>query len=132
LPDGAVTEERREEFERRLWWGYSKVGLRRIETQGFESALEPLFRALQFGGSDDERASETRGALVRALEGVVETSVAEIAQRGRRDRAGAMESLEKLVMLLRASTERGVRRDELTEAFARLTALREALAASSG
>ena len=29
LPGDAVADERREEFERRLWWGYTKVGLRR-------------------------------------------------------------------------------------------------------
>jgi tetratricopeptide (TPR) repeat protein len=68
LPHGAVAAERREEFERRLWWGYTKVGLRRCELRNFDAAVEPLFHALHLGGIDPDRAGETRAALVRALE----------------------------------------------------------------
>ena len=123
LPTDAVTEERREEFERRLWWGYSKVGLRRIETQSYESALEPLFRALRFGSADDERAAETRGAVVRALEGVVETSVSEVARRGGADPQVALAEIERLSELLQVAGERGVQPEELADLFAAVRGL---------
>ncbi|HYE92168.1 MAG TPA: hypothetical protein VEA38_14160, partial [Terriglobales bacterium] len=85
LPGGAVAEERREELDRRLWWGYTKVGLRRVETKKFEGALEPLFRALRLGALDEERLSESRAALVRALDGLVDARWPEIQRRGADD-----------------------------------------------
>ena len=122
LPAGAVTEERREEFERRLWWGYSKVALRRLETQSYESALEPLFRALRFGSADRERATETRGVLVRALEGVVETGTVEMGRLSGADPRLALAEVGRLSELLKTAGERGVHTDELADLF---TALRE-------
>ena len=67
-----MSEDRREEFERRLWWGYTKVGLRRIETGNFESALEPLFRALRLGGIDEERLTNIRVVQHDAVEVVAQ------------------------------------------------------------
>jgi hypothetical protein len=127
LPSGAVTEDRREEFERRLWWGYTKVGLRRIETGTFESALEPLFRALQLGGIDEDRLAETRGALSRALEGVVDDCALRIQKLGSRQIRAARAEIEKLAALLQSATERGVRIDDLGDAFAKLTHLEQRL-----
>ena len=130
LPSDAVTDERREEFERRLWWGYSKVGLRRIETESFEGALDPLFRALRFGSADDDRAAETRGALVRALEGVVEAGVPEILRLGARDARAARQALERLSEILRTASEHGVRSDELEDLFAALRDVQPRLSAA--
>jgi hypothetical protein len=127
LPSGAVTEERREEFERRLWWGYTKVGLRRIETGSFESALEPLFRALRLGGIDEERLTETRSALSLALEGVVDDTARRIQKLGAAEIRAAQAEIEKLAALLQSSTERGVRADDLGDAFAKLTHLEQRL-----
>src|SRR6266850_236158 len=39
---------RREEVDRRLWWGYNKLGNRRVEAGQHEEALEPLFHALGY------------------------------------------------------------------------------------
>jgi len=127
LPEGAVSEDRREEFERRLWWGYTKVGLRRIETGSFESALEPLFRALRFGGIDEERLSETRGALARALESVVDTTSRTIQNVGVADIRGAQAEIEKLTALLQSAAEHGLTPDELGDAVAKLTQLEQSL-----
>jgi hypothetical protein len=130
LPSGAVVEERREEFERRLWWGYTKVGLRRIETGGFEGAMEPLFCALRLGGGDEERLAETRGALVRALEGVVDAGARTIRELGARDSRAAQAEIEKLAALVQRATERGIQPDELGDAFAKLTTLEQSLSES--
>jgi hypothetical protein len=127
LPSGAVAEERREEFERRLWWGYTRVGLRRIETGSFEAALEPLFRALRLGGLDEERLIETRGALARALEGVVDDGARTIRELGVGDLRAAQNEIEKLVAHLQTSLEHGKKPDELRDAFAKVAQLERSL-----
>ena len=127
LPSAAVADERREELERRLWWGYTKVGLRRVETRKFEGALEPLFRALRLGGIDEERLGETRGALVRALDGLVDVRWAEIQKLGEEDRAAARADAEKLWTVLRSATERGIAQEDLAEAFAKVMHLGQTL-----
>ena len=117
LPHDAVTEERREEFERRLWWGYTKVGVRRLDTASFEEALEPLFAALRLAGPDEERGVETRGALARALGGAVEDGVRRVQKLAVNDPATAHIEFARLTQLLRTATERGVSREELADAF---------------
>lgn len=127
LPSDAVADERREEFERRLWWGYTKVGMRRVEVGNFDGALEPLFRALRLGGIDEERLGETRSALVRALDGVVDTRWPAIQQLGAADAGAARVEIEKLSALLRTSTERGLTSEELGDTFAKVTHLGQTL-----
>ncbi len=127
LPEGAVADERREEFERRLWWGYTKVGLRRCEVRNFDGAVEPLFHALHLGGIDPERADETRAALVRALEGAVDTRWAAIEQFGVTDGAALRSELEKLSAVLHSATERGLSQDDLAGAFAKVASLEQSL-----
>jgi len=123
LPPGAVTDERREEFDRRLWWGYTKVGVRRVEIENYEGAIDPLFRAFHLGGVDQERLAETRGVLVRALDGLVETRAPAIQQLAAEDASAARHEIAKLSALLRAATERGLTTEELGEAFAKVAAL---------
>jgi hypothetical protein len=123
LPPGAVTDERREEFDRRLWWGYTKVGARRVEIENYEGAIDPLFRAVHLGGLDHERLAETRGVLVRALDGLVETRAPAIQQLAAEDASAARHEIAKLSALLRAATERGLTTEELGETFAKVAAL---------
>jgi hypothetical protein len=127
LPSGSVEDERREEFERRLWWGYTKVGLRRVETKKFEDALEPLFRALRLGGIDEERLGETRAALVRALDGLIDAKWPAIQMLATEDVPAAQGEVERLLALLRSSNERGLSRDDLGEAFAKVLHLGQTL-----
>jgi hypothetical protein len=123
LPPGAVTDERREEFDRRLWWGYTKVGLRRVETENFEGAVEPLFHAIHLGGIDEERLAETRGVLVRALEGVVDTRGPAIQRLAVEDPSAAKEEIARLSELLRSASDRGLTAEHLGEAFAKVAQL---------
>jgi tetratricopeptide (TPR) repeat protein len=131
LPEGAVADERREEFERRLWWGYIKVGLRRVEIENFDGALEPLFRAIRLGGVDEDRLTETRSALIRALGGLVETRWPAIQQLVVEDAAGARAELEKLSAVLRSATQRGLSQDDLGDAFERIAHLEQVLSHSA-
>lgn len=123
LPPGAVTDERREEFDRRLWWGYTKVGLRRVETENFEGAVEPLFHAIHLGGIDEERLAETRGVLVRAVEGVVDTRGPAIQRLAVEDPSAAKEEIARLSELLRSASDRGLTAEHLGEAFAKVAQL---------
>jgi hypothetical protein len=131
LPNGAVGDERREELERRLWWGYTKVGLRRCEVQDFDGAIDPLFHALHLGGIDEDRLGETRAALVRALEGAVDTRWAALQQFGAVDPAALHGEIEKLAAVLRGATERGLTEDDLAGAFAKVADLDRSLAQTS-
>ncbi|PYM09349.1 MAG: hypothetical protein DMD82_00465 [Candidatus Rokuibacteriota bacterium] len=120
IPSEALTPKRREEVNRRLWWGYTKLGVRRVESGAYEDALEPLFHALQFGEVDPERQRETRTALVRALEGVTEARVESIDQllkSGKRD--AAVQEGDRLRKLLREGMEVGLSEHELTSALTR-------------
>jgi hypothetical protein len=97
----------------------------------FDGAVEPLFHALQVGGIDEERAAETRAALVRALEGAVDTRWAAIEQFGITD-AGALRSeLEKLTAVLHSAAERGLTPEDLAGAFAKVTHLEQSLSQAS-
>jgi hypothetical protein len=127
LPSGAVADDRREEFERRLWWGYTKVGLRRVDTKKFEDALEPLFRALKLGGIDEERLSETRSALVRALDGYVDAKWPALQKLGNENPARAQAEVEKLWAMLRDSIDRGINQDDLSDALAKVMHLGQTL-----
>jgi hypothetical protein len=121
-----VPDERLEEFERRLWWGYTKLGLSRIEMRRFEDALEPLFHALSLGGVDADRLGETRGALVDAIESLVDEKSRTLTARGADGIPGV--EIDKLETVLRSALERGLSEDVLGDAFAKLHALRQALA----
>jgi tetratricopeptide (TPR) repeat protein len=68
LSDEALSAKRREEVDRRLWWVYSRLGERHLNSGDFEAALEPLVRALGYDVGV-ERHDQTRSLLARALEG---------------------------------------------------------------
>ena len=125
---GPDADERREELERRLWWAYTKVGLRRLESEAFDSALDPLFRALRLGRVDADRLAETRGALVRALDGVAESTVPALLALRTTDVPAAARETARLASELQAWTAHGLTEQDLSEAHDRITRLGQALA----
>ncbi len=128
MPPETLTPKRREDVNRRLWWGYTKVGIRRVEAREFEQALEPLFHALKIGGIDPERQQETREALVRALEGVADARgalITRLAKDG--NRGAAVEEAERLKTLMRESLERGLSQQELSLALTKARRVLEGL-----
>src|SRR3989442_7879624 len=72
IPDEALPPKRREEVDQRLWWGYTRLGVRRLEAGDYEDAVDPLLRALQLPHVNPHRPSETRAAPVRALDGLAD------------------------------------------------------------
>ena len=133
IHDEALPPKRREEVDRRLWWGYNKLGLRRVEAGAFEEAIEPLLRALRLAGSAPDRQSETRGALVQAFEGWTDASalaIREVADAG--DREAAIVQSDKLWTRLRAALEEGLSERELAGAFTRVRRLFEEIGRERG
>jgi len=124
IPEEGLADKRRQELERRLWWSYTKVGLRRLDGGLYEEALAPLLHALHFGSVGPERLDETKRPLVRALESIVETRsplIQRLATDG--DRDGALVLCEKLWSFLEDAMDGGLTRDELAAALNRTQAL---------
>ena len=123
----ALPPSRREEVDRRLWWGYNKLGTRRVEAGEHEAALEPLFHALGYEVGPGRR-QETVALLVRALDGVADArtlAVRELADAG--DREAALVQCDKLWAQLRSATEMGLAQTELAAVFGKVQRLFESL-----
>ncbi len=128
LSDEALPPKRREEVDRRLWWGYSKLGERRVSAGEYEAALEPLFNALGYDVGPELR-QETRALLARALDGIAGSRVLdiqELADAG--DREAAIVRCDRLGALLRGATDKGLTPDDLDDAFVKVQRLAETLA----
>jgi hypothetical protein len=116
----ALPPKRREEVDQRLWWGYTRLGVRRVEAGQYEEAVDPLVHALRFADIGPDRQAETRATLARALEGVADLRALRIRQLnddGNRDEA--VLRTEMLRELLRRCMELGLSEDELSAAFAK-------------
>src|SRR5207245_2507869 len=96
IPEEGIAPKRRQELERRLWWGYTKLGIRRVDGGMWEEALEPLLRALNFQGVGADRQEETRGPLIRALDAIVDARsplIQRLTDEG--DRDGALRTCDQ-------------------------------------
>jgi hypothetical protein len=127
LSDDALPATRRQEVDRRLWWGYTRLAARRVEVGDHEAALEPLFHALGYDVGPGRR-QETIALLGRALDGVTDARVLaarEMADAG--DRETATVQCDALRTLLRRATEQGLTPAELAPTFSRVTRLVESL-----
>lgn len=114
IPPEAIPPKRRQELERRLWWSYTKLGIRRVEGGMFEEAVGPLMHALSFEGVGPERQEETQGPLVRALNGIVEARtslIRKLTDEG--DREAALAICDKLWTFFKNAMEHGVTKEEL-------------------
>ncbi len=108
IPSDALPSTRRDEVDQRLWWGYAELGSRRLDAGDYDEALGPLIHALRFTSIGPERQAETRGAVVRALEGIA-----------------AVRALS--IRLVKRGLELGLSEDDLLAAFARVRRLCEEL-----
>ncbi|MFQ5520812.1 MAG: hypothetical protein ACE5FK_05400 [Candidatus Methylomirabilia bacterium] len=120
IPAEALPQARRKEIGQSLWWGYTKLGLRRMESGEFESAVEPLLQALKIGPRDPERQRRTRQAVVSALEAVADRHVAVIGQlvgAGKHEAVAAQR--ERLRAMIHDALEAGLTEKELAVAVSR-------------
>jgi len=128
VDEQALSPQRREEVDRRLWWGYNKLGVRRVAAGAFEDAIDPLLRAFRLAVGAPDRQAETRAALVQAFEGWTEAcalAVREVAEQG--DGEAAIVRTDALSMRLHAALGEGLSEYELSIAFARVRELLEEL-----
>jgi tetratricopeptide (TPR) repeat protein len=128
IDEQALSPQRREEVDRRLWWGYNKLGVRRVAAGAFEDAIDPLLRAFRLAAGAPDRQAETRTALVHAFEGWTEAcalAVREVADQG--DGEAAIVRTDALSMRLHAALGEGLSEYELSGAFARVRCLLEEL-----
>jgi len=127
LSDEALSPKRREEVDRRLWWGYSKLGERRVASGEYEAALEPLFHAFGYDVGP-ERHQETRALLVRALDGVADTRALDIREQADAgDHEAAIVHCDRLWALLRSATEQGLTPADVAAASIKVQRLFESL-----
>jgi hypothetical protein len=120
VQDEVLPPKRREEVDRRLWWGYKKLGRRRAQAGEHEAAAQALGHALRFAGVGTDRQADTRAALVRALEGLVDTRarlIRELAESG--DREAALVQSDRLRSRLRDALQEGLAEEDLAGAFAK-------------
>jgi tetratricopeptide (TPR) repeat protein len=132
LNDDALSPSRREEVDRRLWWGYNRLGNRRVDAGEHEAALEPLLHALGYEVGP-ERRQETIALLVRALHGVVDTralAIRELADAG--DREAALVQCDRLWARLRGTGEQGAPEAALTAVLNKVQKLFETLGRPPG
>ena len=120
----ALAPKRREEVDQRLWWGYNKLGMRRLDAGDFDAALEPLLHAARFHAVGPDRQAQTRSALARALAGVVDMRALAIrGLAGEGDREAAMLESDRLWSLLRTATEAGMTDEQLCPTIAKVRRL---------
>jgi hypothetical protein len=127
LSDEALPPKRREEVDRRLWWGYRTLGERRLASGQCEAALEPLFHALGYRVGPEQH-EETRALLLRALDGVADAralGIRELADSG--DREAAIVQCDKLWALLRSADETGLTPADLSGVYLKVQRLFETL-----
>jgi hypothetical protein len=91
-----------------------------VQAGDYEAAAEALLHALRFAGVGTDRQADTRTALVRALEGLVEQHALRIRERADAgDREGALVQVDRLWVRLRGALAEGLTESDLAGAFAR-------------
>ncbi|HUF91904.1 MAG TPA: hypothetical protein VMR23_05965 [Candidatus Limnocylindria bacterium] len=124
IAEETLPPTRREEVDRRLWWGYNKLGMRRLDAGEFEEALDTLLHAARFHGVGPDRQAQTRAALARALAGVADVRTLAIRRRADEgDREAAVVESDKLWSLLRRVTEAGVADEQVSAVSANMRRL---------
>lgn len=103
-----VPSDRRATMNRDLWRAYTRLGVMRVDAEEFETALDPLFRALRVPGIDAATRDETRWAMVKALDGLVTVRAAtirDVVASGHGD--AAVVQAERLWTVLRSGIAAG-------------------------
>jgi hypothetical protein len=124
--DAAMPPAQRSAVTRRVWRGYAKLGIRRLESENFEAAMEVLFTALGMREIDARRQRQVRNALLRTLERLAEIGAGAVARLlGEGNRPAAVEVVQRLLLHIQRAREEGISREELNVTTARARQLVE-------
>jgi hypothetical protein len=118
VPEGTIGSQRRDEINRRFWWGYTKLGIRRLEDGRIDAAIDPLLRAIKISGVDPDRQQETRGALTEACRDLLESrtrAIQELIAQGRT--ADAQLEGDRLRVILEDGIRNGISPKDLGGGF---------------
>jgi tetratricopeptide (TPR) repeat protein len=127
----SLPADRRDDAAARLAAAYARLGAHRVDAGEFEDAVDPLLRSLRLSKADTPARDEARSAMVKALQGVVESRVEiirDVAATGNTESAAAQ--AEKIWTLLRAGIAAGVPQEPLNGAIATARRLIEELGAA--
>jgi hypothetical protein len=128
MPDGAIDAAHRAAVAQRIWRGHSKLGLRRLRLGQLDAAADTLFHALGMRDIGRRRQRQVRDALVRALEGLGEQRVAEVASLVAEGRCpAAADEIARLERRIERARDQGVSDEELEVASAKVARLRRQL-----
>lgn len=113
VPEDAISAQRRDEINRRFWWGYTKLGIRRLQDGRADAAVDPLLRAIKIPGIDPDRHQETHEALVDASRALLESrmpALQDLVSQGRT--ADAQLEGDRLREILEDGIDHGIRPEE--------------------
>ena len=118
--DTALAPQQRLAMIRRIWRGYSGLGIWRLKAGHLEAALEALFHALGMKEVDPRRQGGVRDGLIQALDGMARLKAERIARLlGQGDRSAARAELEPLLAHIQRAREGGVAKKKLAAVSAR-------------
>jgi len=118
VPDDAISAGRRDEINRRFWWGYTKLGIRRLQNGHADAAIDPLLRAVKIPGIDADRQQQTREALIDACRDLLEhrnQTMRDLISQGRT--ADAQLEGDRLRGILEDGIRYGIRPEEFGSGF---------------
>ena len=94
---------------RRVWLGYAKLGMARLQAGSLDAATQALLHALEMRQIGRRRQRHVREALVKALETAGDEKVDHIVKLlAEGDRNTAVERADEFLTLVRRARERGV------------------------
>jgi len=125
-PAAALPGEQRRRAARRMWRGYTRLGLRRWRSGSFDAAVDALFPALAIADVGDRRHRLAGDLLVGTLEDMAGQSLELIPQLlGEGERAAALEQTQRLLVHIRRAREQGIQAEDLAVAASRARQLLE-------
>jgi hypothetical protein len=109
---------------RRIWRGYAKLGMARLQAGNLDAAADALLHALGLPEIGRRRQRHVRDALVKAIESAGDENVDHVTKLlAEGDRPRAVERVDAFAALIERARERGVPEKELTAASAKARVL---------
>jgi hypothetical protein len=117
VQDLDLPARQRTAMARRIWRGYAKLGMARLQAGSLDAATEALLHAISMPEIGRRRQRHVRDAVVKAIETAGDEKVDRITKLlAEGDRPAAVEQVEGFTALIQRARERGVAERELSVA----------------